>query len=684
MKIVNVLLVLMALGQMFSPAALGQVDGLDAGAEVPVDAPRIMQIAVMPDGGILALSPEKGGLYQSQPGGRRWRKASGIPDVFIHHVSVDPGGNIYLATDDGLFRLQGEAWERVLQGAIASVHFSHDGTEVLVKAWGQGVYMLGEGELTADTVRRSEDLAKRKRELEQRSSDLMVRMGEKFNSDNASQEEVMVQLRHYRQWQEAQEELQTLKGEQNQVSLPTRGALVDWAVTCAAMTADGVWLAGTFGHGVFGARRGQKNWLSLSAGLPSQWIVSIATAPWGTIYAGTYGAGLWAWRPEHSDWITVSPLLAESVILDIAFGRQGECVVATQDHGVFVSADQGQSWVGSDVAPGASAQTVGVGPSGQAWAGTWSGGLYMSVDQGASWRHTPFAHVVRVAGLAFAPDGTGYAALAGHGFFRSDDGGRGWTYMSTPVRPAKNLSLAVDRLGHVFMSSRLDGLWRSEDRGQTWVKDMSGLPDGGVNHVAVSPTGQILAVPSNASGLFVRSEWGEWRLVPMTDEDRGDYSVWETRFLPDGRYLAYGYQDLIVSADEGRTWRRERFGQAFRSLAVDMQGSIFTERMLSTFVLSQGGGEHGWAEASRMPADACTAFAPAGDGVWLGAGLHGGICVLGVQGDAMTVLWQGLEGQAVHSMAAGPDGAIFAGLEEGLLVSRDQGQTWHTVTIVDE
>lgn len=400
------------------------------GGDVPVDVLRIMQVRVLPDGGLIALSPEKGGLYRSRPGGTGWRKVA-APEVFIHHVAAHPEGNVYLASDDGLFRSQGESWERVLQGHVAFIHFSPDGAKALVKVWGRGVYMLDAADLAADTVRRAEDLARRKSELEQRSRSLMTRMGERFKRDNATQEEIMAQLAHYRQWQEAQSEIQALEAQQRQTSMASVGFLSDAGVTCAAMTREGVWLAGTFGHGVFGARPGHREWSPLSTGLPSRRVLSMAMAPWGTVYAGTYGAGLWAWRPEHSDWTAVAALPAETVIVDMAFGRDGQWVVATQDHGVFVSMDQGRSWSGSIVAAGLSVQAVSVGTGGEIWAGTWNGGLYVSADQGLTWRRRPFAHAAKPVGLAFAPGGTGYAVLAGLGLFRNESHGRDWTSLPT-------------------------------------------------------------------------------------------------------------------------------------------------------------------------------------------------------------------------------------------------------------
>lgn len=677
MKRFAVLLVVMALA--FSSPAQGQ-DGRIPGGKVPVDVPRIMQIKALPDGSLLALSPEKGGLYQSLPGGRGWHKAPNVPEVFIHHLNLDPAGRIYLATSQGLLRSLDDRWESLLEGTFAAVYFDAAGRQVLVKAWGKGVYCLRPEALTAERVRRLGELAARKQALEGEAGALMAQMRDQRGVTGEDGTRGVGRL--YRRWQEIQGAVQGLEKELKGLSLAGKGALADRLVTCAAMDRQGRWLAGTFGFGVYGAKPGEE-WRSSSAGLGSSWIVTMAAAPWGTVYAGTYGAGLWAWDEVLSAWSAVDGGPADAVVEEIAFGRGGECVVATQTQGVFVSTDRGKTWNRSVVMPKTAVQSVAVDGNGKICAGLWEGGLHVLQEDGVTWRHRPFADVTRVTDLAFGADGAGYAALAGLGLLRSDDNGRRWNFVATPVRPGKDLRVIVDSKGNVLVGSRADGLWRSEDRGRTWVQDMRGLPEGGINHLSVTPEGILLAVPADASGLFARSESGDWRLLPIVGEDNWAYSVWEVRFLPDGRCVAFGYQDLLVSTDCGQTWRRERFGQGFRSLAFDSRGAIFTQRMLSTFVLRPD--EEEWASVQDMPDTAAFShFVAAGERRWLGAKSVGGIALLSMKDGILVPLRHGLEEDKVVSMAVSADGSLFAGLEEGLRVSRDEGRTWQAVTITEE
>lgn len=681
----QMIMVLLLVMLVASPASIVSAGGLESAGiagGVPADVPRIVQVGALPDGGLFVLTPEKGGLYRGRPGGTGWRVLPAVPKVFIHHVGVDSAGRMYLSSSDGLWRSRGEGWERVCSGPMAFARFGRDGVHAVLKTWGGGVRVARVAGLEADTVRRAEDQVERGRALELRSREVVARMGE-LSGDNVTSPEAMERLGYYRQWREIQDEINALDQARSDDLQAGAGALAASAVTCAAEAGDGSWLAGTFGQGILGKRPGHDQWRPCAPGPRNRWILAMATSPWGTVYAGTHGGGLWAWRSEESGWSHVSPLLDGSVIVDMAFGSSGRIAVATEDRGVFVSEDHGQSWIHGDVA-GASAQSVAVDAAGRIWVGTWGAGLYLSEDQGKTWRHRPFAHVARVVGLAFGSHGTGYAALAGLGLFRSDDGGRDWAYVATPVRPAKDLGLALGARGDLYLASRGDGLWRSEDRGQTWARDMRGLPEGGVNHVAAMPGGLLLAVPADAAGLFTRSDDGSWRLVPMAGEDGWDYGVWETRLLPDGRYLAFGYQDIVISGDGGHAWRRERFGQGFRDLAMGVDGTIFTERMLTSFVLRPGPDNADWVKVDRIPGESCATFAPLGDGAWMGADRHGGILFFETRDGTATVVGKGLEGQRVLAMAAGPEGTVFVGLEDGLLVSRDRGRSWQKVGVIDE
>lgn len=648
------------------------------------DTPPIMQLQPLPDGEILALTPERGGLYRSEGSGRKWARVPGVPDVFIHQVSVLPDGAVYLSTPEGLLRggHQEGLWEQVLEGPVAAMHASPDGARALVKLWGRGVFVLPTGELNTDSMRRVREADLHRQGLQVKAGEFMRAMREADGGDNATTEELQKKLRAYHQWQETHKEIQAAERAMAQYVLAEEGGLAQMPVTCAALSSDNAWLAGTFGHGVYRSGPAGDGWEPFFAGLPSPLIVSLATAPWGTVYAGTYGAGLFALRPGNSSWEEVHQHLAGTTVQALAFGLAGQCLIATREHGVLLSLDRGASWTKkNEILPGANVQAVAVGRDGVLWAGTWDQGLYLSRDFGASWDYRPFAHEFHVSDIAFAGNGVGYAILAGHGLFRTIDDGRGWLRLKTPVPSAKNLRLAVH--GElVFLASPATGLWVSQDKGETWARDMLGLPGDGALDVVLAPAGALLAVPSDASGLFERSAVGEWQLVPMAGEDGLDYSVQMVIFLPDGRGVACGQQDLLLSEDGGKTWSRKRFGQPFKSLAVDLRGTIHTRRLLSTFVLHKG--TDTWEEASETPLDAYVFFHPAGPKLWAGARQDSGLDILAVQGGDMEVVASGLAATRIVALGASGDGGIFAALEDGLAVSRDGGGTWLPVEVLCE
>jgi ligand-binding sensor domain-containing protein len=655
-----------------------------ADAEISADVPRTMQLVTLPDGELLALTTEKGGLYMSEAGGRKWKRVSGTPDVFIHHVAVLPDGSIHLATAEGLLRLKdhGGEWEQVLQGSMARMHVSPDGSGVLLKAWGKGVTAQSATELSPDAVRRATEAADRKQALQAQEGELVRRMGEKSGGDNATLDEQRQRARTYGQWQELQGQIQAAEADMRQPFPATPGGLADMPVTSASMAPDGAWLAGTFGFGIHRFSAAGGAWEPFSSGLASRWVLTMATAPWGTVYAGTYGAGIFALHPAKTAWEPVDPVFSGTTVQDIAFGTSGQCVAATRGHGLIVSLDQGNTWSERiDALPGMSVQSVAVAGDGSLWAGTWDKGLYVSSDMGASWDYRPFADEFHVADLAFAADGMGYAVLAGHGLFRTLDHGRQWIRLKMPVRPSKELRLAIDA-ERVFLGSPVDGLWVSTDKGESWVKDMQGLSEKGVLDVALAPSGTVLAIPSEASGLYERLATGEWRLVPVVGEEGLDYSVWDMIFLPDGRALAFGHQDLLLSGDGGKTWERKHFGQPFKALAVDSKGTIHTRRLLSTFTLRPGA--DAWEETSEMPLDAYVFFRPVRPGVWVGARQDSGVDVLAVQGANFEVMEGGLVDKRIAALGVAGDGAVFAGFDEGLMVSRDDGLTWQSVEVPGE
>ncbi|MBM9536230.1 sialidase family protein [Desulfobulbus alkaliphilus] len=614
----------------------------DLQTEPAMDAPPIMQVLALPDGRMAVLTPEKGGLYVSASSGRSWRKWAEVPEVFIHQMALGPDQTLYLATPGGLLRWDDarRIWEQVAGGSVGWIFFGSPGLNsesdlALVKKWGRGLFGVPTRVLSPS------------------------------------------QLQEERTGREKDRE----PGADSWIAL--KQVLPDTPFQSAVIRADNELFAATFGRGVFRSRSAGAPWEPVSLGLVSPRVLTLAASPWGELYAGTYGGGLFRWHNDIARWNMVDPMFTGADIQELAFGPKGEILAASAERGLFLSLDQGRSWrrMEADL-PMADAQSVAVAADGSMWAGFWEQGLFVSYDGGASWQRRPFAAVVHVADLAFCQDGVGYAVLAGLGLFRSLDGGRQWTQLRIPVRPAMDLRLAVTAEGRLFLGSLREGLWTSSSQGETWDRDMGGLTGDGVRAVVVSPAGTVLAIPSDASGLYVRSGSDQWRVIPLVEEEGRPYSVWEIVFLPDNRGVAAGYMDMLLSDDGGETWKRKHFGQPYRALAVDTAGTIYSQRMMSTFALQRG--EEKWETVPAIPLDAYRFFRPLSRERWVAARQENGVDFLHRQDTGLIVAESGLMNRWALSLGVGPDGAVFAGFQDGMMVTRDMGTSWQPVEVVEE
>lgn len=660
--------------------ALARTDAR-AQADAPArdDIPKIQQLLALPGGRTLVLTTEKAGLYLSDSGGGGWRKAEGVPEVFVHRVSLAPGGGVYLATSEGLYTFSKGKWRKSSEGAFSGIFFNGDGSAAMLRYWGRGLYFLDAGGMTAESLQAMRDAAARRSAMAAEEEELKRQMQELPRGDAATLEEKRAVMRVYAQWQDLEKRKEEA-ARQAEAGLPVQvmGGLPEGASVVGAIPWEGGWLAGVFGHGAFGLADGSRQWSPRQDGLPGPWVLTVEASPWGQAFAGFFGAGLLTLEPGSTAWKRVDGVPADCSVQAISFGTDGRVLVATRERGVLFSPDRGRTWT---TGPGGNVQGVAVGADGSLWAGLWEGGLRVSADGGASWKSRPFAHVGHVADMAFSESGRGFAVLVGLGLLATADNGASWTQAELPVRPARDVRLALDGDGRLFAASPKEGLFVSADNGATWARDKQGLPDGGVMAVSAAPGGVVLAIPGDGSGLFARGGSGEWAPVPLADEDGWDYGVWDLAFLPGNRAMAFGPQDLVLSDDGGRTWRRHRFGQAMREVAVDASGTIFTRRMMSTFALRPGAEES--EEVQDIPADAYRLLRPAGVGRWLGARLDGDLDVIEERGVELVPMAGHAPGSVVTSLAAGAGGTLFAGLEDGMIVSMDGGRTWRRCDLID-
>lgn len=214
------------------------------------------------------------------------------------------------------------------------------------------------------------------------------------------------------------------------------------------------------------------------------------------------------------------------------------------------------------------------------FAGGVSGGLWISNDRGSTWNPVddlaPTLSITSIAQDPFFPNvlyyGTGEprgnsAGIPGDGVYKSTDGGASFTKLiSTNSSEFENIWVVrtspIDT-NVVFVATGDDGLFRSDDGGDTFVQV---LDQGGVSDVEVLPNGRVLAgVVDRGVYLSDDGTLGSFSILntqlPNVDIARIQLAFCESN--PDVVYAAFeqgpsnydsSVESMWRSNDAGDTW----------------------------------------------------------------------------------------------------------------------------------
>ena len=321
--------------------------------------------------------------------------------------------------------------------------------------------------------------------------------------------------------------------------------------------ADGMVIAGTLEDGVFMSDCRGERWLSQGFGLldPTAYCLAISPnfARDNLIFTGTgsdiyysYNAGR-AWRrldfPDDT-----APVLSIALILKSA--EDYTLFAGTETHGLFRSRDQGQTWQALEL-PAATINVLSLSADNTSLLAATDTGILESKDQGESW--SEILSMPDVITLARRESIT----LAGIG-----DQGAWMAAQLTGWQPVHNLSIRsllglalsphFEKDGAAFMYGPEEGIWKTEDGGQSWQDANEGLPSLEINSLSLSPTyslDQTLMAAAN-DGLLLSKDGGiEWTCLIQDTAHLASFS-------PNGKLLAAAFQGagIMISDDLGQTW----------------------------------------------------------------------------------------------------------------------------------
>lgn len=335
-------------------------------------------------------------------------------------------------------------------------------------------------------------------------------------------------------------------------------------------------------------------------GLNNQGGADIAVTPgdsdtiytsWAGMRKSTDGGQTWTWLSDGiaaiRPWrIAVSPHNAQRVL-----------TMADSD-GAFGTHNSGNEWVTYPISAGGEShqyQAVAfdpVSPTVIYVGGTET--VFRTLDDGQTWEPTanmpldglpsaydatrplfltvhPQTHTTVYAGVSFF--NMGAESINAGALYRSDNGGDSWTRITStgPISPVNRVALAPSDPDTIYLPTGAqchwcegDGIWRSEDGGQTWEHPDSQLRGLRVMALAVHPTdprtllaGAWHATNTNdGAGIYRSTDGGDsWTLTDVPDNPY-ELEVNDIVYDPLDPQIAYAATrgGLRISFNGGRSW----------------------------------------------------------------------------------------------------------------------------------
>lgn len=606
------------------------------------------------------------GVFKSTNGGVTWSAVAGTSaQSLVNALSVDATGNLYAATDAGVYQLPqgGSAWVDLrfnlpVGKSVVSVRAHPTAPNVVFATTQVGTYVISNWAATPNWFLWNIEGT---RFVTTDRQGLIAHIAAQIGSFKAT-------VDFGTTWVRADYGIQT--------------AFIGGMATSVQ---GGAWrmLAGTeLGVGSFSQGQSWRTVLPLREG-----VFDVAFRG-TTAYAGAETNGVFKSTDGGVNWSLASNGIVPTRITDLTFTAEpAPTLLAATGGGAYRSTDNGRTWAPVRIAEIAFVYTVAADPVRPpiVWLGTGGGRVYRSLDRGQNFNFAgtglpPEENIVK---LVHAP-WTGVYALTSSGkVFSTITDGASWFPVATPCSTSPAVALRVDpvRSWVLYLVTAAGGICKSESGGLSWTTINNGISQlslaslwinpadstrlwaGGVGRVyrtvdagltwqslstglPLGPVTTLAGDPFDATHLFAvvygfglyesRDAGATWTLRSATD-----LAATALALAPDptsaGRLLAgTRTQGVQASTDAGATWAGSNTGMSLfvRSLTTD-------------------------------PADALTLY----------AGTLGGGIFRSRDGAAS---WTnvGLTGDNIFRVRSPSANRVLVGTSNGVAESLDGGTTW--------
>jgi photosystem II stability/assembly factor-like uncharacterized protein len=361
------------------------------------------------------------------------------------------------------------------------------------------------------------------------------------------------------------------------------GLAGEWIAQIVARSGSAVVLARSVPGVLYASRDGGVTWAAIPD-LPSVFLAAID--PWhpSTLYAATTDGTtrtIWTSTDAAATWQQLSTTPTGQGGRSFEFDSHAIYMIGYDNvdgqYKPYKSLDGGVSWTPvSSLVPYPVTIAAGATP-GVVYAGR-DNSFCRSADSAATWTCSSFpqypAFIVELPGNASGA--SVILATASDGVYMSGDGGATWALSDGEFQGTYLSALAADASGSLVLVGTDTRIFRSQDRGKSWMPAGAGLQAANVNGLALDPhDSSIVWAGSSNAGLF-RSGDGGFSWLPV-DGPGAPLSVAKLVIDPEQSSTLYAGNGSTVyrSGDSGVHWASSTLpdGAQVSSLAVDPSSS---------------------------------------------------------------------------------------------------------------